>query len=246
MSKLAGKKALVTGGSRGIGAAIAQRLAEDGADVVITYVSNPAAAATVTAAIQALGCKAHAIQADAADPDRLEAAVNEAACILGGLDILVNNAGIYHTKPLDEFSTAEFDHSVAVNIRAAFVATRTAVAHMKSGGRVISIGSGLADRIPFPGNAVYAMTKAAIATLMQGLARELGPSGITLNTVHPGSIDTDMNPADGAYANMQRAVSAVGHYGKASDIAAAVAYLASPEAGFVTGTRLTVDGGFTV
>jgi 3-oxoacyl-[acyl-carrier protein] reductase len=244
MGGLAGKVALVTGGSRGIGAAIAKRLAADGADVAVTYVSNPAGAQATVAAIQALGRRALAIQADAADASAVAAAVDKTAKELGRLDILVNNAGIYDTKPIENFSIADFDKIVAVNLRAAFAATKAGVAHMKDGGRVVSIGSGLAERMPFPGVAVYSMTKAAIAALMQGLARELGPRGITVNTVHPGSIDTDMNPADGPYADFQRSLSAVGRYGKAEEIAAAVAYLVSPDAAFVTGADLKVDGGF--
>jgi 3-oxoacyl-[acyl-carrier protein] reductase len=244
MGGLTGKVALVTGGSRGIGAAIAKRLAADGADVAVTYVSNPTGAQATVAAIQALGRKAIAIQADAADASAVASAVDKTASELGRLDILVNNAGIYDTKPIENFSIADFDKIVAVNLRAAFAATKAAVVHMKDGGRVVSIGSGLAERMPFPGVAVYAMTKAAIAALMQGLARELGPRGITVNKAHPGSIDTDMNPGDGPYADFQRTLSAVGRYGKADEIAAGVAYLASPEAAFVTGADLKIDGGF--
>jgi 3-oxoacyl-[acyl-carrier protein] reductase len=244
MSGLTGKVAMVTGGSRGIGAAIARRLASDGADVAVTYVSNPAGAQATVDAIKAMGRKALAIQADAADAAAVAAAVEKTKAELGRFDILVNNAGIYDTKPIEQFSIADFDRMVAVNLRAAFAATKAAVVHMTDGGRVISIGSGLAERMPFPGVAVYSMTKAAIAALMQGLARELGPRGITVNTVHPGSIDTDMNPGDGPYADFQRSLSAVGRYGKADEIAGAVAYLASPEAAFVTGADLKVDGGF--
>ena len=244
MSGLTGKAALVTGGSRGIGAAIARQLAADGADVAVTYVSNPAGAQATVDAIKALGRRAFAVQADAADASAVTAAVEKTAAEFGRFDILVNNAGIYETKPIENFSIADFDRMVAVNVRAAFAATKAAVSHMKDGGRIISIGSGLAERMPFAGVAVYSMTKAAIAALMQGLARELGPRGITVNTVHPGSIDTDMNPGDGPYADFQRSLSAVGRHGKAEEIAAAVAYLASPGAAFVTGTALKVDGGF--
>jgi 3-oxoacyl-[acyl-carrier protein] reductase len=244
MSGLTGKVALVTGGSRGIGAAIARRLAADGADVAVTYVSSPAGAQATVAAVQALGRRAVAIKADSADTTSVETAVTKAVSELGRLDILVNNAGIYETKPIEDFSIADFDRMVAVNVRAVYAATKSAVPHMKDGGRIISIGSGLAERMPFPGVAVYSMTKAAVAALMQGLARELGGRGITVNAVHPGSIDTDMNPGDGPYSDFQRSLSAVGRYGKADEIAAAVAYLASPEAAFVTGTALKVDGGF--
>lgn len=245
MTDLAGKVALVTGGSRGIGAAIARRLAADGADVAITYVSRPDAAEAVVADIRKLGRRAVAIQADSADAAAVAASVDRAAQELGRLDILVNNAGVYETNALPDFSLEQFDRILAINVRAVFAATKAAVRHMQPGGRVISMGSGLAARIPFPGNAVYSMTKAAVGTLMQGLAREYGPQGITFNTVHPGSIDTDMNPAGGDYAQFQVGVAAVGHFGKPEDIADAVAYLANPRAGFTTGAHLYVDGGFT-
>lgn len=244
MGDLTGKVALVTGGSRGIGAAIAKRLATDGADVAITYVSNPTAAQKTVTAVQATGRRALAIQADGADAAAVSSAVTKAATDLGRLDILVNNAGVYDTKPIEDFSIADFDRMFAVNVRAAFAATKTAVPYMKDGGRIISIGSGLAERMPFPGIAVYSMTKAAIAALMQGLARELAGRGITVNTVHPGSIDTDMNPEEGPYADFQRSMTAAGRFGTADEIAGAVAYLASPEAAFVTGVALKVDGGF--
>jgi len=244
MSNLKGKVALVTGGSRGIGAAIARRLAADGADVAITYVSNAEAAEKTVSHVKAAGRRAIAIKADSVDANAVTAAVNKTASDLGRLDILVNNAGVYDTKPIDQFSVADFDRLVAVNLRAAYAASQAAVAKMQEGGRIISIGSGLSERMPFPGIAVYGMTKAAVATLMQGLARELGPRKITVNTVHPGSIDTDMNPGDGPYSDIQRQLSALGRFGTADEIAAAVAYLASDEAAFVTGTSLKVDGGF--
>lgn len=244
MAGLNGKVALVTGGSRGIGAAIAKRLAKDGADVAVTYVSGAKGAEATVADVKAMGRKAVAIQADSADANAVMGAVEKTASQLGRLDILVNNAGIYETKPVEDFSIADFDRIVAVNVRAVFAATKAAIPLMKDGGRIISIGSGLAERMPYPGVAAYAMTKAAVAALMQGFARELGPRNITVNAVHPGSIDTDMNPADGPYADFQRTLSAVGRYGTADEIAAAVAYLASPEAAFVTGASLNVDGGF--
>lgn len=244
MSVLTGKVALVTGGSRGIGAAIARRLASDGADVAITYVSNPSGAQKTVAAVSEMGRRGVAIQADAADAEAVASAVDQTVAALGRLDILVANAGVYDTKPIETFSIADFDRILSVNVRAVFAATKAAVPHMKEGGRIISIGSGLAERMPFPGVAVYSMTKAAVAALMQGFAREFGPKGITVNTVHPGSIDTDMNPADGPYADFQRSLSALNRYGTGEEIAAAVAFLASPDAAFVTGTSLKVDGGF--
>ncbi len=243
-NNLAGTVALVTGGSRGIGAGIARRLAAEGADVAITYASRADAAHAVVAEIQAAGRRGLAIQADAADATVLTAAVDKVAAEFGRLDILVNNAGVYDTKPIEDFSIEDFDRIVAVNVRAVFVATKAAVPHMRDGGRIISMGSGLAERMPFPGVAAYAMTKAAVAALMQGLARELAGRGITVNTIHPGSIDTDMNPGDGPYADFQRSLSAVGRYGTADDIAGAVAYLAGPDSGFITGAALKVDGGF--
>jgi 3-oxoacyl-[acyl-carrier protein] reductase len=239
-NNLAGKVALVTGGSRGIGAGIARRLAAEGADVAITYASRADAAHAVVAGIQAAGRRGLAIQADAADAAVLTAAVDKVAAEFGRLDILVNNAGVYDTKPIEDCSIEDFDRIVAVTVRAVFVATKAAVPHMRDGGRIISMGSGLAERMPFPGVAAYAMTKAAVAALMQGLAGR----GITVNTIHPGSIDTDMKPGDGPYADFQRSVSAVGRYGTADDIAGAVAYLAGPDSGFITGAALKVDGGF--
>lgn len=241
---LNGKVALVTGGSRGIGAAIAKQLAADGADIAITYVSSIKGAEQTLAAVKSLGRRATAVQADSADAAAVMKAVDTIAKDMGRLDILVNNAGIYDTKPIENFSIEDFDKIVAVNVRAVFAATKAAIPHMTDGGRIIAIGSGLAERMPFPGVAAYAMTKAAVAALMQGLARELGPRKITVNVVHPGSIDTDMNPGDGPYSDYQRTLSAVGRYGTGEEIAAAVAYLASPGAAFVTGAALKVDGGF--
>jgi 3-oxoacyl-[acyl-carrier protein] reductase len=242
--KLTGKVALVTGGSRGIGAAIAQRLARDGAAVAITYVSARPKADEVVRAIEAAGGRALAIHADSADAEAVKSAVAETVRTFGRLDVLVNNAGIAVVMPLDQFSLDDFDRMVAVNVRAVFVAVQEASRHMGDGGRIITIGSVNADRIPFAGGSVYAMTKAAVAGLTRGLARDLGPRGITVNTVQPGPVDTDMNPADGPFAEALKGWLALARYGRGDEIAGLVSYLASPEAGFVTGASLTIDGGF--
>jgi 3-oxoacyl-[acyl-carrier protein] reductase len=239
--KLASKVALITGGSRGIGAAIARRLAHDGATVAITYASAEQKADEVARAIESAGGRAVAIRADSGDPRAVKNAVAETVRTLGRLDVLVNNAGIAVVAPLDQFSLDDFDRMVAVNVRAVFVAVQEASRHMSEGGRIITIGSVNADRIPFPGGGVYAMTKAAVAGLTRGLARDLGPRGITVNNVQPGPIDTDMNPADGPLAEAMKGWTALGRYGRGEEIAAMVAYLAGPEAGFVTGASLTID-----
>ena len=241
---LTGKVALVTGGSRGIGAAIAKRLAREGAAVAITYANAQKKAEEVVRAIEAAGGRALAIRADSADAEAVKNAVVETARTLGRLDVLVNNAGIAVVMPLDQFSLDDFDRMVAVNVRSVFVAAQEASRHMGEGGRIITIGSVNADRMPFAGGGVYAMTKAAVAGLTRGLARDLGPRGITVNNVQPGPIDTDMNPADGPFAESMKAWMALARYGRAAAIAAMVAYLAGPEAGFVTGASLTIDGGF--
>jgi 3-oxoacyl-[acyl-carrier protein] reductase len=242
---LRNKRALVTGGSRGIGAAVVKRLAREGAHVALTYVSRPDEAEKTAAAAAALGVRALAIQADAADPEAVVTAVERTAHEFDGLDILVNNAGIAKMAPIDSFSLADFDRTFAVNVRAVFVATQAAVKHMRQGGRVINIGSCNAERMPFAGGAVYAMSKAALVGLVQGLARDLGPRGITINNVQPGPVDTDLNPARGEFAEMLKKLMALPRYGTGDEIAAMVAYLAGPEAGFVTGASLTIDGGFT-
>jgi 3-oxoacyl-[acyl-carrier protein] reductase len=242
--RLAGKVALVTGGSRGIGAAIARRLASDGAAVAITYNASPAKADEVVRAIEAEGAKAISIKADSADAGEVTAAVDRTAAELGGLDILVNNAGVLAIAPIDDFKLEDFDRIVAVNVRAVFVASQAAVKHMKDGGRIINIGSTNAERMPFAGGAVYAMSKSALKGLVQGLSRDLGPRGITVNNVQPGPIDTEMNPAEGEFAEVLKKLMALPRYGSAAEVAAMVAYLAGPEAGFVTGANLMIDGGF--
>lgn len=241
--RLDGKRALVTGGSRGIGAAIARRMAAEGADVAITYAAAADAAARVTGEVERLGRKGLAISADNRDAGAVEAAIEQAAAALGGIDILVNNAGIFIAAPIDELDLPAFDATMAVNLRAAFVAVRAVLPHMAEGGRIIAIGSNLALQAPHAGLAAYSASKAALAAMGQALARDLAPRGITVNTVHPGSTDTDMNPASGAHAADQVARTALGRFGSAEDVASAVAYLASPEARSVTGAALLVDSG---
>ncbi len=244
-NQLENKRALVTGGSRGIGAAIVKRLAREGAHVALSYVSKSDQAQATVKAAQALGVKALAIQADSADPKAVVAAVERTVRELGGIDILVNNVGIAVLAPLGDFRLEDFDRTFAVNVRAVFVATQAAVKHMKAGGRVINIGSCNAERMPFAGGGVYAMSKAALVGLVKGLARDLGPRGITINNVQPGPVDTDMNPATSDFAKSLVQLMALPRYGTGDEIAAIVAYLAGPEAGFVTGASLTIDGGFT-
>jgi 3-oxoacyl-[acyl-carrier protein] reductase len=241
---LNGKVALIQGGSRGIGAAIVKRLAAEGAAVAFTYVSSTAKAEELQNSITAAGGKALAIKADSADADAIRNAVEATAEAFGGLDILVNNAGVLAMAPLDEFKLEDFDQTLAINVRSVFIATQAAARHMSEGGRVINIGSTNADRMPFAGGAPYAMSKAALVGLTKGLARDLGPRGITVNNVQPGPVDTDMNPADSDFASSLMALMAVGRYGKADEIASFVAYLAGPEAAYITGASLTIDGGF--
>ncbi|PZD73277.1 Cyclic-di-GMP-binding biofilm dispersal mediatorprotein [Acaryochloris thomasi RCC1774] len=245
MTELNGKKALVTGGSRGIGAAIATHLAVAGADVAITYHHSSAAAEETVVQIQRAGRRGTAIQVDAAQSESVIAAVNETVSTLGGLDILVNNAGIFEMKPVGETTLEDFDRMVAVNVRAVFAAVNEAVKQMGSGGRIINIGSVNGDVMPFAGGSLYAMSKGAVAAMSQGWARDLGPKGITVNTIQPGPIDTDMNPADGDFAESLNAMTALGHYGKPKDIAELATFLASPRAAYITGAALNIDGGLT-
>jgi len=245
MAVLDGKVALVTGGSRGIGAGIALRLAKDGAAVAITYAASRDKADAVVRSISDAGGKAIAIHADSGDAAATRAAVAETVEKLGGIDILVSNAGVANFAPLEQASLENFDRTVAVNVRAVFVGAQEAARHMKEGGRIITIGSTNADRVPFAGAAIYAMSKAAVAGLTRGLARDLGPRSITVNAVQPGPIDTDMNPADGPLSGTMRSFMALPRYGRTDDVAGMVAYLAGPEASFVTGACLMIDGGFS-
>jgi 3-oxoacyl-[acyl-carrier protein] reductase len=243
--KLSKKVALVTGGSRGIGAAIVKRLASEGADVALTYASSPTQANEVAQAAQALGVRALTIQADSAEASEVIAAVERTVSELGSIDILVNNAGVLAIAPIDDFTLADFDRTLAVNVRAVFVATQAAVKHMQVGGRIINIGSTNAERMPFAGGGVYAMSKSALQGLVQGLSRDLGPRGITINNVQPGPIATDMNPPEGEFAEVLKKQVAVLRYGTVEEVAGMVAYLAGPEAGYITGANLMIDGGFS-
>ena len=240
---LKGKRALVTGASRGIGAAIAVELAAEGADVAITYEKSAERAAEVVSAIRAHGRKGVAIQADSADVSAVQASIEKTVRELGGLDILVNNAGILRVGGLKDNSLANIDALLDVNVRSPIVASKAALAHLTKGGRIITIGSYFADRVPAPVLTVYSATKSALVAFTKGLARELGPQEITVNLVQPGSIDTDMNPSHGPFGDALRQFMALGHYGKPEDIANAVAFLASEKAKYITGSTLTVDGG---
>ncbi|WP_343224891.1 3-oxoacyl-ACP reductase family protein [Nostoc sp. UHCC 0302] len=242
---LAGKVALVTGGSRGLGAAIALRLAQDGAAVALTYTSSPQKADEVVRVIEAAGGSSLAIRADSADVEAIKHAVTETVKTFSRLDILVNNAGVATLAPIEQFSMDEFDRLIAVNVKGVFVATQEAIRHMGEGGRIIMIGSVNSDSTPFAGLSVYALTKGAIASFTRGLARDLGPRGITVNNIQPGPIDTDLNPADGPFADGLKKIIALGRYGQSDEVAGMVSYLASPEAAFITGASLKIDGGFT-
>jgi len=243
---LTGRRALVTGGSRGIGAEIVRRLAADGAAVAFTYGASAAEAQKLVAEVAANSGTAVAIQADSADALQVAKSVDDTVSKLGGLDILVNNAGVAYIADAGSFPLEQFDRSVAINVRGAFVAIQRALPHLGESGRIINIGSINADRVPGPGLSVYAMTKGAVAGLTRGLARELGPRGITVNNIQPGPIATDMNPEEGEFADSMRQVMALGRYGQPRDIASAVSYLAGPESGYITGANWNVDGGFTV
>jgi 3-oxoacyl-[acyl-carrier protein] reductase len=240
---LEGKVALITGGSLGIGAAIAKRLAADGANVAITYTKGADAAASVVKEIERAGRKAIAIQADAADADAVKAAVEKTVTTFGRLDILVNNAGTAVPKRFEETTLEELDRLMDINVRGVFVATQAALKHMKSGGRIISIGSAVGERALTPGLVPYSATKGAVKMFTQGLSREVASRGITVNNVQPGPIDTDTNPATGEWAVPQKAFTALGRYGHVDEVAALVAFVAGPESSYITGANLNVDGG---
>ncbi|WP_436528182.1 SDR family NAD(P)-dependent oxidoreductase [Actinoplanes sp. HUAS TT8] len=237
--------AFVTGGSRGIGAAIALRLAREGADVAFTFRQNKARADEIAEQIRADGRRALAMPADSADPDALTDAMNAAAAEFGRLDILVNSAATFPVGPIEQFGPDDVEQAIAVNIRAPFVATQAALRHLGTGGRIINIGSNVTVRAAFPGFSLYSMSKTALIGLTKALGRELGPRAITVNLVNPGPTDTELNPADGPMAETINGFTALGHYAAPADIAAAVAFLAGPQARYITGATLNVDGGFT-
>ncbi len=243
--KLAGKVALVTGGSRGIGAATARALADDGADVAISYAASADKAEAVVAELKSKGVRAVAFKAEQANPAEVEGLVKSVVEHFGRLDILVNNAGVFVTGVVNDSSTpaADFDRQIAINIGGVVAAVRAASKVMGEGGRIITVGSGLAARVPYPGIADYSATKAAVATYTKGWSRDLGPKGITVNIVQAGSTDTDMNPANSEFAKVQTAAIALGRFGRPEEIAAAIVFLASPAASFITGASLDVDGG---
>src|ERR1700681_3932721 len=241
--KLEGKVALITGGSRGIGAAIAKRLAADGANVAITYTKGADAAASVVKEIERAGRKAIAIQADAGDADAVEAAVEKTVATFGRLDVLVNNAGTAVSKRFEETTLEELDRLIDINVRGIFIATQAALKQMKSGGRIIMIGSCVGERAMTPGLVPYSATKGAVKMFTQGLSRGGGSRGITVNNIQPGPIDTDLNPAAGDWAAPQKANTALDRYGSVDEVAALVAFVAGPEASYITGANLTVDGG---
>jgi 3-oxoacyl-[acyl-carrier protein] reductase len=243
MSKLTNKAALVTGSSRGIGAAIAKHLARDGASVALTYTRGEQAAAAVVKEIEAAGGKAIAIQADASSEVAARAAVAKTVAAFGGLDILVNNAGTAIPKLFEETTVEEMDHVISLNLRGVFITTQEALKHMRDGGRIISIGSCVGERMMTPGLVTYSATKGAVKMFTQGVSREVGARGITVNNVQPGPIDTDLSPAAGDWAEPQLAATALKRYGHVDEVAALVTFLASPDAGYITGTSLTVDGG---
>ncbi len=242
-AELRGKVALVTGGSRGIGAAIATALAGRGADVAITYARSAERARSVAGAIEAGGRRCLIIRADSGDSDAIVGAVDETVARLGRIDILVNNAGVFPFGPPEAVTVEEADRTLALHVRAPFLAACAAIRHMPDGGRIISIGSSLARRVPQAGVALYAMSKSALIGMTKGLARDLGPRGITVNVVDPGSTDTEMNPADGGAADGERALTALGRYGRPEDVAAAVVFLAGESASYITGASIAVDGG---
>lgn len=243
MIDLHGKRALVTGGSRGIGAAIAVALAENGADVALTYRGSAAKAEAVRKTIEGMGRRAFAMQADSADPIAISRSVREAVASLGGLDILVNSAAIGHSGMIADLDLNAYQQLMDINVRGPLVYAKEAIPHLSHGGRIVTIGSGLAERVPFPGVTAYAMSKSALLSFTRGLSRELGPKGITVNLVLPGSTDTDANPADGPAADFQKSQTSLGRFGRPEEVANAVVFLASPAASVITGASLVADGG---
>jgi 3-oxoacyl-[acyl-carrier protein] reductase len=244
MGRLAGKKALVTGASRGIGAAIAKGFAAEGADVAISYFRSRMAAEETAAAIRAFGVHGEAVQADAGDGEAVKRAVAHACDAMGGLDILVNNAGIFERRLLQDASDEEFDRVMAVNLRGAYIAIKAAVPHLPEGGRIINMSSTFGARVPATGIGLYAISKFAVAGMTRAFARDLAALGITVNAIQPGPIATDMNPDDARHARIMTMMTALGRYGAPEDVANAAIFLASADSAYITGTILNVDGGF--
>jgi 3-oxoacyl-[acyl-carrier protein] reductase len=246
MRSLHNKIALITGGSRGIGAAIAKRMAREGADVAITYHNSKEKAENVVAKIHQYGVKVAAIQADSAHPTIVMEAIDQVYQEFGGLDILVNNAGIGVYDDFNNFTLEDFDRIMAINVRAVFAASQAALKYMTKGGRIIHIGSSQAERIPSAGASLYGMSKSALIGLTKGMARDIAPKGITVNIIHPGPVNTDMNPSNGPSSDYQRSIMALSEYGSAEEIASLAAYLAGPESGYITGAGITIDGGTNI
>jgi 3-oxoacyl-[acyl-carrier protein] reductase len=245
MGSLNNKVAFVTGGSRGIGQGIVRKLASNGAGVAFTYNNSEEVANQLAEELSTAQTKVIAIKADDADPDSIASAIKKAYENFGQLDILVNNAAIAVLAPIPDITLDDFDRTISVNVKGVFVAMQTGAKFMREGGRIINIGSTAADKNGFPGTSIYAMSKAAVAALTRGVARDLGPLGITVNNIQPGPIATDMNPEDSEFANMLKTTMALGHYGTTSDIAELVAFLASPASKFITGTSINIDGGLS-
>lgn len=245
MSELDGRVAVVTGGSRGIGAAVVRRLAADGADVALTYRDAAGHANDVVADVERVGRRGLAVQADLRDPAAIETAMDAAAAHFGRIDLLVNNAGVFPVGSIEELTLEDYEEATQIHVRAVFLGVRAALAHMPDGGRIVTIGSSLAERVPAAGLSLYSLTKASLVGFTKGLARDLGPRGICATVVHPGSIDTEMNPADGSHADGERALTALGRYGRPDEIAAMVAHLCGPDGAYITGVTLTIDGGAT-
>jgi 3-oxoacyl-[acyl-carrier protein] reductase len=243
-NNLNGKVAFIQGGSRGIGAAIVKRLASEGAAVAFTYAQSAGPSDALVKEIEAAGGKAIAIRADSASEEAIRGAIGQAVETFGGLDILVNNAGVLAVAPIEQLSMEDIDRTLSINVRSVVIASQEAARHLRDGGRIITIGSTNAERMPFAGGSIYAMSKAAIVGFTKGLARDLGGRGITVNNVQPGPVDTDMNPDSGEFAESLKQGMALARYGRVEEIASFVSYLAGPEAGYITGASLTIDGGF--
>jgi 3-oxoacyl-[acyl-carrier protein] reductase len=248
MSKqLTGKVALVTGGARGIGAATVRALADEGAQVALSYAASATKAEALVRELEAKGVRAAAFQADQGDAAQVTTLIKSVVQRFGRLDILVNNAGVFVLGAVDDpaADVAQLERQFAVNVRGVAAAVRAAAQVMGSGGRIISVGSILGAHVPFSGMADYCATKAAVALYTRGWARDLGPKGITVNCVQPGPIDTDMNPANSDFAPPQKSATALGRFGRPEEVAAAIVFFASPGASYITGTSLDVDGGLS-